>query len=385
MSKALKVLGVTTSYPLNVRSASGIFVQRLYSELAKLCELRVVTPAGDEQNSETRSLKVHPVRYAPRKFRKLAQQPGGIPVALKANPLLVLLVPLMVISMLIAVARRARNVDLIHANWAVSGVIAGLVGRFRGIRVVTTLRGADVSAGSRLSKLILAWAVTLSDEVVVVSQSMLALCLERFPDQRSRFHCVENGVDRFECEATARPSECLRLLSVGSLIPRKRIDVLIDALTAAPPGLELTVVGDGPLRNALQAQVAALQLQDRVCFLGEVAPDGLNQIYEAHDILVHCSESEGRPNAVLEALRAGLAVVLSDIPVHRELLQASAAGWTFDSGCPEALVQVLDGVLCDPQQLRQRQSMARSWADNCLPSWGQCASQYLQLFMATKA
>jgi glycosyltransferase involved in cell wall biosynthesis len=106
----------------------------------------------------------------------------------------------------------------------------------------------------------------------------------------------------------AKPGVGRRFIAVSRLIPRKGIDELLEAFaTAAGPEDHLDIVGDGPLREALEALAARLALGPRVQFLGHLdAP--ASRVADA-DLLVQASRFEGMPNAVLEALAVGTPVL----------------------------------------------------------------------------
>jgi glycosyltransferase involved in cell wall biosynthesis len=110
-----------------------------------------------------------------------------------------------------------------------------------------------------------------------------------------------------------RPVE---LLSVGRLDPEKAPELLLRMVERlageTAGGWRLTIVGDGPLEAALQAEAAALG--DSVRFLGHV-PNGpeLFALYRASDIFVHAARTEGLPQVLIEAQAAGLPVVATDV------------------------------------------------------------------------
>jgi glycosyltransferase involved in cell wall biosynthesis len=100
---------------------------------------------------------------------------------------------------------------------------------------------------------------------------------------------------------------------VGRLIRAKGIDVLLAAvpLMAARFSMTLTIVGDGPEREALRRQSAGLP----VAFAGSLgSPVEVADFLRSIDIFVMPSRWEGRPNALLEALACGVRVVATDAP-----------------------------------------------------------------------
>lgn len=103
-------------------------------------------------------------------------------------------------------------------------------------------------------------------------------------------------------------------ISVGSLIPRKNMELLIEAFSEADEERRgsLVILGDGPLRNTLTEKSPK-----NVHILGSV--DNVGDYLRGADYFVSTSLSEGLPNTVLEALSAGLPSILSDIEPHKEI------------------------------------------------------------------
>jgi glycosyltransferase involved in cell wall biosynthesis len=101
-----------------------------------------------------------------------------------------------------------------------------------------------------------------------------------------------------------------RVLSVSRLIPRKRLEWLVEAMSIIPPdarsSLEVTIAGDGPERYRLETMVQELDLGARFHFPGVVSNDRMNRLYRDSDLFVHTSMAEGLSNALLEAMASGL-------------------------------------------------------------------------------
>ena len=144
-------------------------------------------------------------------------------------------------------------------------------------------------------------------------------------------------------------------VTVARLVPQKGIDVLIRALaqtTGATRDWTLTLVGDGPEREALQRQVLQAGLQEKVHFLG-FRPDPQTFLLQA-GVFVLPSRFEGMPNALLEAMAAGLAVVVTDAsPGPLEVVVNGVSGLVVPSDEPSALADALDRLAADPG-LRER-------------------------------
>ena len=144
-------------------------------------------------------------------------------------------------------------------------------------------------------------------------------------------------------------------VTVARLVPQKGIDVLIRALAQTVGEARdwtLTLVGDGPEREALERQVQQAGLQEQVQFLG-FRSDPQTFLLQA-GVFVLPSRFEGMPNALLEAMAAGLAVVVTDAsPGPLEVVVNGVSGLVVPSDDPSALADALDRLAADPP-LRER-------------------------------
>jgi glycosyltransferase involved in cell wall biosynthesis len=145
------------------------------------------------------------------------------------------------------------------------------------------------------------------------------------------------------------------VLAVARLVRQKRIDrFLHTAVVVAKelPETRFLVVGDGPLREDLQAMAAALGLGTRLCFAGE--QDAVPQILGRASLLLVTSDYEGLPNVTLEALAAGCPVVATPGAGCEELLTASGGGWVTRTNAPEELASLVLRMLADPNEAAAR-------------------------------
>lgn len=112
------------------------------------------------------------------------------------------------------------------------------------------------------------------------------------------------------------------MVIVGSLIPRKNCEPVIRwFVDSGMTSWWLFVVGDGPERGKLE-EIAGRS--ERIRFFGFL--DDVSSVLGTADVFVSLSKSEGLPNAVLEALSLGVPCLLSDIPPHREIFEATDSG-----------------------------------------------------------
>jgi glycosyltransferase involved in cell wall biosynthesis len=121
------------------------------------------------------------------------------------------------------------------------------------------------------------------------------------------------------------------------------------------PGLRLVVAGDGPQRTALEAEAERLGLGGAARFLGERAD--VPELLAAMNLVVHPSESEGLPNAVLEAMASGLPVIAAAIPGIDELVRDGETGVLVTPRDVAGLARTI-GVLLDQPELAVKLGLA---------------------------
>ncbi|MGH7214803.1 MAG: glycosyltransferase family 4 protein [Tepidisphaeraceae bacterium] len=145
-----------------------------------------------------------------------------------------------------------------------------------------------------------------------------------------------------------------RIVFSGRLAPVKRVDLLIDAFVTIAPqrqGWDLLIVGDGPLRAALERRVPA-ELRGRVMWTGFIDDQQtVTALYRASDVLVLPSDREPWAVVINEAAGAGLAIVASDVVgAAAELVQDGVNGRVFPAGDGRALTDALLDVT-DPARI----------------------------------
>ncbi|NOT34457.1 MAG: glycosyltransferase family 4 protein, partial [Candidatus Eisenbacteria bacterium] len=175
-----------------------------------------------------------------------------------------------------------------------------------------------------------------SHDIATVLQAELGEASDRWRRLEPRLAAVPNGIEMpAETNFETRGG---RVLAVGRLIADKGVDVVIDAV-AGMQGL-LTIIGDGPERERLEARASHHGLDAR--FRGFLAAHELAAEYRAAACVVLASRrGEGFPNVVLEAMSHGCAVVVSRVPGMAELVRDGENGLVVAAGDPAALRDAL--------------------------------------------
>ena len=219
--------------------------------------------------------------------------------------------------------RRIRP-DLIHSTLMHANVAARLIGVVQRIPVIAST--ATIEVERPWHRAIERATAGIERAHIVNSHALAEHVVRTFGLARRRVRVIPpslSGIPAFVEHAAARaalgiPEHEFVVAWVGRFDPVKRLDLVVrcaEIMTAVPS--RFLLVGDGPYRGTLEAALRLSNAARIVHLLGW--RDDVPAILSAADAFLFPSLTEGMPNAVLEAMAGGLAIVASDIPVLREL------------------------------------------------------------------
>ncbi len=149
---------------------------------------------------------------------------------------------------------------------------------------------------------------------------------------------------------------------IGQFIARKRVDLLIIAL--AGMDVELTIVGDGPLKEELSVLADKKLGRSRYEMLGTLPMEKINSVVFELDCLVLPSEHDGWGVVVTEALMAGVPAICSDACGSAIVVEASGVGGVFPNGDVGALRKLLNKEISVGKISLQKRNDISLWANN---------------------
>lgn len=387
----MKILGLTTSYPRSPGDDSSIFVHRLYRALAKAAEVEVAAPSdGAKTEIEVRDgVAIRWFEYIPFVNPNLVYGAGLLP-NLKRKPWAVYELPILTIVAAIIARRAAARCDIVHANWIIPGLAACLARLCGGRPYVVTLRGSDTMLFSVPGvRQLSGFALRRAAAVTVVSEQMRRETIAAFPWLAERCTCIENGVEP-EPQGTGKVPSGLPetfLLAVGSVIPRKRVELAIRMISLPQlAGYSLVICGkteDNRYLERLREAAQQAGVASRVHFLGPLPPADLWATLGKAAAFIACSSYEGRPNAMLEALYSRIPVVASDIPAHMEVLKGPDSGILFNESTLEDAAGKLAALLSNPDARSAMTAAGNRLVEQA--GWSRCAGQYLEVFSSAAA
>lgn len=268
------------------------------------------------------------------------------------------------------------------------GVLARNLRRKYGLKYIVRMGGGDIPGFQERFRVLyrmtepelrLIWR---DAEALVCNSSGLKELAEEFCS-RYPIQVIPNGVDaeKFhpkECVDSSAKTDRVELLTVCRLIPRKGIQDLIPALKNIEEKtgrkIRWTIAGDGPYRDHLESLAIENGTLDRIVFAGHKDREEISKLCRKADIFVFPSHKEGMPNAVLEAMAAGLPVVMrKDCQGAAELISDNGAA--SERSIAETLSEV---IAMGPDRWKEMGQASRRIAAESY-AWSHIADRYIKL------
>lgn len=322
----------------------------LFPEVVIAAPCRDSAPKGDSMPFERANITIHPILKT-----------GGDSLGAKIAQLIWL--PLVIVGL----SRAMAHADAIHVrcpgNLGFLGVLlARFFSRYRVAKYAGQWNGyPGENLTGRLQRWLLkSWwwgaPVTVYGEWKNQPPHVHAFFTSMMSDQQ-----VETAVTHAREKTFSYP---LRVLFSGRLVAEKRVHVFIDAIAAVAASgikIEVRIVGDGPLREELEAQARASGIAEFTRFVGAVPFDQSLQHYRWADCLLLPSvHSEGWPKVIAEAMCHGLICVAVDHGQVGRML--NGRGILLPSGETEQFVTALKSIADDPAKFRELGQQASHWS-----------------------
>ncbi len=269
-------------------------------------------------------------------------------------------------------AGRRERFDLVHGLWAdEAGFVAVRAAALLGVPALVSLMGgelerrSDVGYGhglSRAARWLVGHALHYADHVTVGSRFLAERAASHVDPARLSVLPLGVNLERFRpaSDLQAPLAGGIRLLHVASLLPVKDQTTLLSAFARVAqqvPAAHLHLVGEGPARPSLEAQVARDGLAQRVTFHGALPHERLPAFYRAADLCVLASRYESQGMVVLEAAACGRATVGAAVGILPEIADPD---WLVAPGDVGALADCIGNHLAHAEQLPAMGSTARA-------------------------
>ncbi len=282
---------------------------------------------------------------------------------------------------------RAEHADLLVAHFALYGLPAWRIARRHRLPYVAHFHGpwADESAaegGGRVAvmgkRMIERRAYRPARRVITLSNAFRDVVVKRYGVDASRARVIPGGIDAeaWNVQATraqAReelgwPANRPIVLCVRRLARRMGIDVLIEAAARVRqrhPDVLFHLAGTGPMREELEARIAAADLKEHVQLLGFVAEANLPLAYRAADVSVVPSRSlEGFGLITLESLAAGTPVLVTPVGGLPEAVSRLSNRLVLEGSSADDLAEGIASALKNPANFPKAEQCRRYVKEN---------------------
>lgn len=231
---------------------------------------------------------------------------------------------------------RSKPFHLVHAFWATRPGLAGvLFSQMLRIPLVVTCAGGELVARrdigygdwrTLLPRFYVRTSFTLATRIVVGSEFLRRIALERFPRRAEDTLKIPLGIDTriFAPQEKSTERGPIRILHVAGLVPIKNQQILLHALAMLTDiDWRLDVVGDGPEKDHLELTSEEIGIAKRIRWHGWVHHSSMSALYQQSDIFVLTSDHEAQGMVILEAMSCGLPVVATSVGIAEELIDTS--------------------------------------------------------------
>lgn len=224
-------------------------------------------------------------------------------------------------------------------------------------------------------------------EPIIAISRATAVALENIINQAPAIIYPGTEPARFSPDQRRQPKETPILLTVGRLVPRKGIDLMLQALPLILRETAVTyhIGGSGPDRARLEKMVQALGVQHAVRFLGRVPEDELPQLYANADLFVMPNREiqeegslEGFGIVFLEASASGLPVIAGRSGGAVEAVRDGITGLLVAPDSVEELAAAVLTLLQDAPQRQQMGQAGRQWVETEM-NWDRTAQRFMDL------
>jgi glycosyltransferase involved in cell wall biosynthesis len=347
----MKVLFLTSSYPVPEHAFLGIFVREHARAASRSAEIAV---AHIDRSDGARGIHVEYGTDAEFRSVRVRYPASPAPVSYASN-----------LAAAAAAYRRLRfEPDVIHAHFFLAGAPAVVLGRLLRKPVVVTEQWSvflddDPMTLSAAMRRVARFTYDRADVVLPVSSALRDGI--RAIGTRADLRVVPNVVDTARFHPDGAPAGG-RLIGVGGLYEAKGWEDLFDALAlvrARAREVHLDLYGDGVLRASLEERAGRLGIDDVVTFHGWRPKEEVAERLRRSELFVITSRYDSNPCAVIEALASGVPVVGTSVGGIPEML-GEGLGVLAAAGSPESIAQSIESALTHEWD---REAIARSAAE----------------------
>ncbi len=402
----MRVLMLTSSYPKFRGDTTAPFIESIATHIAAQgIETHIVLPEHRElkRGALEDGVHFHPYRYALKPEWTLWGYAEALRADVKLKRGVYALAPFALASSfqkMMALTARDKF-DVIHAHWVLPNApAAALVAQMRKLPLVISMHGSDVfmaeknrafGSAARWCFARAKWITACSDELM---QRALAIGADEnktelipYGADAKAFHVHPDDAQRVRAQLHLQNDDVM-ILAVGRLVYKKGFEFLVAAMPEIlqrAPNARLVLVGYGDLRDELEAQARALDLNGRVTFAGRVPRQEIPAYFAASDIVSVPSvrdaagNVDGLPNVVLEGMAAGKPIVASNIAGFPDVIGDGESGLLVPEKNSRALADAIVQLAHDAALRANLGANAREKIHTRL-NWDNVARRFIEVY-----
>lgn len=268
---------------------------------------------------------------------------------------------------------RTWHPDIIHGHFAVpAGAAARMLSKRFHIPYFLTAHLGDIPGGvpektETWFRIFYPFTKKIwedAERVITVSSFTRELAKKSYPGIEPDL--IFNGVDTEIIKPDhLEVHDPIQIVFAGRFMEQKNPLLIIEVLNRIKTlPWHCVMMGDGPLKPAVEQKIKEYGLQDRFSLTGWINPEQVITVYQGSDILFMPSRSEGLPVAGVQAIAMGLVPVLSDVGGCSDLLIQNESGFLFQSGDMESFTEAMRILLVDREKLLRFKKKSREQAMN---------------------
>lgn len=260
------------------------------------------------------------------------------------------------------------DIEVIHCNTPIGGVIGRLCGKKFGKKVIYTVHGFHFYKGAPLVnrtifKWIEQWMARYTDVLITINKEDYEAA-QKFTLKKGGRAVYVPGIginssvyDSVSIDKVAKkqeigvPANAHLCLGVGDLNDNKNVVTMIKAIAKSPASVHLALCGFGPLKGKLRELCQTLKVENRVHFLG--FRRDVSELYKASDFLFMASKREGLPRTTMEAMCAGIPCLCSNIRGNTDLIDDGKGGFLISPLDADGFAEAISKLINNPQMCEE--------------------------------
>jgi glycosyltransferase involved in cell wall biosynthesis len=381
----LKVTICTTNFPRwkgDFRVPFILEAARAISNQGNEVKVLTMHTPGAVTHEYFEKIEVFRAKYLPENLEILQKDASGIPEAWRKGLFQKFATIPFLVRFTCLIGKQAKGSDIIHCNWSLSGLAAYLSKFIHKTPYIITVQGSDIFKTIHIPVVrnVIGLALRKASHIIALSNDLKTATI-RFGVTEERITVIPNGVNISQFPVGPKEGRKNQLIFVGSLIERKGVSYLIQAmarLMATHPDTQLVIVGEGKDRDLLEELTSQLGLQENVVFVGTQSQDRVSELLRESRLFILPSIEEGQGVVLVEALASGTPCIGSRVGGISDVITPDV-GKLVDAGDVQGLSAAIDSFLIDDALWEAASDNARNRAETDY-DWNSLAEKMFEIY-----